>query len=174
MSDIADFLYACKIGDVVEVGGYIVLAHLLKVVSPELAFVLVRIKRNMSTTIGIAAGVAKPDIITLTRSDECGSNIGPIHEKSVSCIHETMLHEYYWFRAVRDCLTDQSWNAHDCQNITIFCNDGVFLVLKAIFDANFLNGFVAITIDDLCLNNCKQSSTDEGFHNQYLIRNHIK
>ncbi len=123
----------------------------------------------MGATVGVAACVAKPDIVTLTGSDKCGSDIGPVHDPGVGCVHEAMLHEYHWLRAVRDSLTDHAWDAHDCKDITILCNDGVFLVLEAIFDANFLDGFVAIAIDDLCICTGKQSGTDEGFHNQYLI-----
>ena len=58
VGDISHLFNTSQIGYVVQICGYIVLAHLLKVVGPELALVPVRVQRNMGSTVGVTACVA--------------------------------------------------------------------------------------------------------------------
>ena len=83
VSHIGDLRVASKISDIVETCWQVFHAHVCPVEIPVVLIIIPRVECLMLLTVSVAAGVAKPDIISCSSRDERRCNISMINDPRI-------------------------------------------------------------------------------------------
>ena len=91
MADICNFLSIGLLLNHLDSGRQVVQPHLVEGKIPEELLVIVGVKRDMRSTVSIAARVSQPDIISSIDSYEGRCFVNIVANKAVGCINDAML-----------------------------------------------------------------------------------
>ena len=143
VADVGVLLNASDVGHVIEGGGDVVDAHLVPGEGPVVLLVLPDVVLGVALGVGVAAGVAEPDVVAGTGSDESRGDVVVVHNPAVGGVKHAVLHHDGGLTSSEVIFLAR--NAELGQNIAIVSGDGVSLIAEAVFLAQFLEVQMSIT-----------------------------
>ena len=147
MTNICNFLSIGLLLNHLDSGRQVVQSHLVEGKIPEELLVMVGVKRDMRSTVCIAARVSQPDIISSTCCYKSWRYICIVHDPGIGRVETTVLEENGRFATTRNvAFFLKTRDSEDTQIISILRRHCMCLKLEAILDTNLTERFVRIEL----------------------------